>query len=168
MSATLVELVCRACNSTKQFVGGATFNGKPVEDWFRDDCDELCKACRGAVKAARAIRAPRSALADPTAPGVSLHSVPRDTELTAAQLAYPKSGTQRETVLRALAAVFPDGLTDDEISTKTGLYRYSAAPRRNELLGMGWVEDSGLRRTSPLNRPEVVWRLTNAGYQQLP
>lgn len=46
MAATLLELVCRKCGSTKQFVAGTVFNGKSIEDWFRDDCDELCKDCR--------------------------------------------------------------------------------------------------------------------------
>jgi hypothetical protein len=90
------------------------------------------------------------------------HRAGRDTERAAAELIEPKTGTQRAAVLAAIAAA-PDGLTDEQIADTTGLYLYSAAPRRTELVKGGWVHDSGERRTTSRGTPAVVWVLTAAG-----
>lgn len=60
-------------------------------------------------------------------------------------------------VLGALWASYPEGLTDDELATKIGEYRYSVAPRRKWLVEAGLVEDSGDRRMGPRGRKQVVW-----------
>jgi hypothetical protein len=84
-----------------------------------------------------------------------------DTEREAA-FAIVSTARQRLLVLRVLGA-FPDGLTDDEIAEQTGLYRYSAAPRRYELRDRGLVVDSGDRRLTPHGRRAIVWQITGLG-----
>lgn len=86
-----------------------------------------------------------------------------DTEYLAAQMMTPKAGTLRERALLAIARADDRGLTDHELADATEVYLYSIAPRRTELVRMGWVEDSGDRRDSPMKRPAVVWVLTAAG-----
>lgn len=88
------------------------------------------------------------------------------TERRAAVLAYPNTGTGRRKVLDAIAAAGERGMTDDEVAGETGMYRYSAAPRRNELLRDGWVEDSGRTRTNERGGQSEVWVLTDAGRSQ--
>jgi len=90
------------------------------------------------------------------------HMAARDTELEAAALVRPKSGTQRVKVLEAIRAAGDRGLTDPELAQVTGLYLYSAAPRRVELCESGWVKDSGLRRMTPNGRKAIAWVLTDA------
>lgn len=102
-------------------------------------------------------------LSDPAAPGGSLHAVPTDTEAHAAALVAPRAGTQRLRVLAAIADAGDSGLTDPELAATTGLYLYSAAPRRNELLNGGWLEDSGLRRSTGRGGGAIAWRLSPAG-----
>lgn len=88
------------------------------------------------------------------------HRRSTDTERAAALRVMPKTGTQRLTVLRAIAAA-DDGLTDVEVADVTGLYHYSAAPRRNELLIGGWVMDSGRRRETGNGGEGIVWIATD-------
>ena len=109
------------------------------------------------------------ALSDPDAatPGQA-HARARDTERAAALAVTPRTGTQRRRVLEAIAAAGADGLTDHELADTTGLYLYSAAPRRTELLRGGWVRDSGRRRATPLGGEAAVWTLTEEGAARLP
>lgn len=102
-------------------------------------------------------------LSDPSTGRVSLHARPRDTEVAAAALVSPRAGTQRQTVLNAIAAAGETGLTDGEIAAVTDLYLYSAAPRRCELLNGGWLEDSGIRRGTGRGGTAIAWRLSEAG-----
>lgn len=92
---------------------------------------------------------------------------PDDTDRAAALAVMPRSGTQRRRVLAAIALAGEQGLTDHELADVTGLYLYSAAPRRTELLRGGWVRDSGKRRETPLGAEAVVWTLTEAGLDRL-
>jgi hypothetical protein len=87
------------------------------------------------------------------------HTRASSTERAAAMAVMPRSGTQRMTVLQAIADS-PDGLTDPEVSRKTGIYLYSAAPRRCELLDGGWVTDSGKRRSTGHGGEAIVWVAT--------
>lgn len=93
------------------------------------------------------------------------HRIPIDTERAAAMAVMPRSGTQRLRVLEAIAA--SDGLTDAELAVVTGLYLYSAAPRRCELAAGGWVCDSGRRRTTEHGNAASVWTLTREGAERL-
>lgn len=82
-----------------------------------------------------------------------------DTAVAAAQMQKGKSGTLRMRVLRAIAAS-PDGLADFEVAAALDALHYSCAPRRTELVDLGWVEDSGIRRKTANGTDAVVWRLT--------
>lgn len=105
---------------------------------------------------ARKLRNPK----DPLTP--ARHHPGRDTEIAAADLAHPKAGTLRDLVIRTLHE-HPDGLTDAELAEETGKYLYSIAPRRAELLHLGWVDDSGRTRRSPRGVDAVVWVLSDSG-----
>lgn len=91
------------------------------------------------------------------------HAHARETERAAAYDVLPRSGTQRMMVLLVIADAGEHGLTDQEIAERSGLYLYSAAPRRHELLRGGWVEDSGLRRGTGRGGNAIAWRLTTLG-----
>jgi hypothetical protein len=107
------------------------------------------------------------ALSDPTLDAEGQrHATGSDTERAAALAVMPRSGTQRATVLEAIAAS-PSGLTDAELAEVTGLYLYSAAPRRCELVAGGWVRDTGRRRRTGHGNPAAVWVLTLEGAERL-
>lgn len=107
------------------------------------------------------------ALSDPEAPAPGrLHRGAGETERAAALAAMPKTGTQRRRVLEAFVFA-PSGLTDHELAGRTGLYLYSAAPRRTELVHGGWLRDSGRRRPTPSGTPAVVWVLTDDALRRL-
>ena len=106
-------------------------------------------------------------LPDPGADAMGArHAGGGDTETAAALAVIPRSGTQRRKVLEALAAS-ADGLTDDELAERTGLFLYSAAPRRVELRDGGWVLDSGRRRPTGRDAAAVVWVVSAAGREAL-
>lgn len=90
----------------------------------------------------------------------AMHANAQPTEREAALRVMPKTGTQRMAVLDAIATAGDYGLTDPEIAEATGFYLYSAAPRRNELLRGGWVEDSGIRRGTGRGGSAIAWRIT--------
>ncbi len=51
-------------------------------------------------------------------------------------------------------------MTDEEVSKKTGIYLYSAAPRRTELVAGDWVKDSGQTRPTAHGGDAAVWIAT--------
>lgn len=107
-------------------------------------------------------------LSDPGAVDVGAHHrQAKATELSAAYRVMPRTGTQRMIVLLTIAAAGEYGATDQEIADQSGLYLYSAAPRRNELLRGGWVEDSGFRRDTGRGGNAIAWRLTTRGRFEL-
>lgn len=87
------------------------------------------------------------------------HLHARATETAAAQLVQPRTGTHRDTALKAIAAA-PDGLTDEELAATTGIHQPSIAPRRVELAKQGWVHDSGRTRPTRQGAEATVWVLT--------
>lgn len=103
-------------------------------------------------------------LPDRNRPG-QYHAKASDTERNAAFAVMPRTGTQRIKVLRAIINS-PDGLTDAEVSDQTGIYLYSAAPRRNELLIGGWVRDSGHTRATGNGGDGIVWVATDKAIAQ--
>lgn len=107
-----------------------------------------------------------AALPDPS-PGVALRSGAGDTERAAAEAVFPVSGTQRRSVLDAIAAAGDDGLCDHEVQERLGMNPSSVRPRRGELVDGGWVEDSGVRRPTPSGAEAVAWVLTVAGRRAL-
>lgn len=105
-----------------------------------------------------------SGLSDPALNTVgALRRDPHDTEVDAAFAIVPASGSQRMRVLEAIVRQGEEGRTDDEIQTETGLSHQSESPRRWELVKGGWIEDSGLRRTTASGQPAIVWVLTAEG-----
>ena len=89
-----------------------------------------------------------------------------DTEREAAISVYPRTGTGRRRVLDYLYGSGSHGATDEEISVALGLRLYTAAPRRNELRDLGWIEDSGRRRETTTGARAAVWVMTAAGRAQ--
>lgn len=110
-----------------------------------------------------------ASLTDPSTPTSAAHHRhnPRDTEVLAAQLVTPKAGTLRLKALAAFRTAGSAGLTDQELADVTGLYLYTVAPRRVELVRQGWLSDTGERRTTARGRAAVVWALTPAGTSQV-
>lgn len=93
-----------------------------------------------------------------------------DTELAAARLVRPKVGSWRSRVLAAFVADWAArgtfaGYTDRELVEQIdpeGHAGYSTIrSRRGELVKLGWLADSGTRRTEG-ERSEVVWVLSPA------
>jgi hypothetical protein len=108
-------------------------------------------------------------LPDPSADDIGLFQHPdagaAETQRVAAIEEYPRTGTARLAVLRAIARLPDDyGLTDEEIQNALHLNPSTERPRRVELVTAGWVEDSGIRRpTRASGKPAAAWRLTPAG-----
>lgn len=87
------------------------------------------------------------------------HHPGQPTERGAAQLISPRTGTLRALVIDALTT-WPD-LTDEELASVTGKYLYSIAPRRTELLHLGWVVDTGTRRKTTQGVHAIAWALSH-------
>lgn len=97
--------------------------------------------------------------------GPSHHNAP-ETSGQAAVANFPRSGTQRATVLDVIyrhSWLRGHGLTDEEIATYAKLTGNSVRPRRGELVRDGLVVDSGERRGTWMGNPAVVWTLTEEG-----
>lgn len=106
------------------------------------------------------------ALADPAANSLGrLHKAPTDTELGAAVMSFPRTGSQRLKVLEAIAAS-PAGMLDEEIATVPGIADTAHRTRRSELVQGGWVEDSGRTRRTASGADSIVWVLTEQGRQK--
>lgn len=89
---------------------------------------------------------------------------------TEVRMDMPRAGTLRELALLAFHRAYlagREGLTDAQLSEQTETYLYSIAPRRGELVTLGWVEDSGMTRVTERGRDAIVWRLTIAGVDKL-
>ena len=76
----------------------------------------------------------------------------------AALAAYPRAGSQRERILRAIAESLA-GLTYDEATLATGIVGVSTSTRISELAVGGWIERAGERTTSA-GGTAVVWKAT--------
>jgi hypothetical protein len=107
-------------------------------------------------------------LPDPTEiiPGAR-HRVAVDTEALAADAIAPRAGTLRALALEHIRIAGAHGLTDGELAASTGKYLYTMAPRRVELVQQGWVEDSGVRRSTEHGKTAAVWVLTQAAIENL-
>lgn len=88
------------------------------------------------------------------------------TQLEAAILVYPKTGSQRLEVLRCIVEAGDHGRTDFEIERALNMRHQTASARRNELAGDGWIEDSGQRRATDTGTDATVWILSEAGAGQ--
>lgn len=82
------------------------------------------------------------------------------TSVAAAAAVKPDANRLRALVLDALRAVYPDGLTDEQIIDTTGLSPSTARPRRIELVQRNLVRDSGRKRKTRSGREAVIWEAT--------
>lgn len=80
----------------------------------------------------------------------------------AASLAPRQLARYQLLVLEAVCA--SDGLTDEEIATRTGLMGNTVRPRRAELAERTLIRDSDRRRKTRSGRSAVVWCATPTGY----
>lgn len=90
-------------------------------------------------------------------PAVKLAADAKDTSKKAAERVLPKTGTQRHAVLDFIQGSDMYGATDAEISFHLNIPENSVRPRRLELVEMGWIADSGLRRAVPGHEQAIVW-----------
>ena len=79
-------------------------------------------------------------------------------EMAARMLENPRS--KRDQVYAVIVAQRSNGITDETISAMTGMQLNTVRPRRVELVQMGLVKDSGLRRNTRSRRAAVLWVAT--------
>lgn len=83
-----------------------------------------------------------------------------DTSAAAAEQITTGAGTLRERVRRYLVSWGAHGATDDEIEHALALRHQTASARRRELVLLGLVRDSGVRRRTRSGRNATVWQAT--------
>lgn len=79
-----------------------------------------------------------------------------DTQLEAYRQIKPHRSTYQAAVLDYIKK--SGGATDEEIHLALGFKLSSVVARRNELVSLGYVVDSGERRLSASNRRVIVWK----------
>lgn len=89
-----------------------------------------------------------------------------DTSRAAANKMPVLRGHDRKVVLASFYT-YPEGLTDFELADIVGRQQTSAGKRRGELRDEGFIEDSGLRRYAPSGSKAIVWKITQAGINQV-
>lgn len=119
----------------------------------------------------KVLRIPHTALPSVRAnsPG-KMHAKADKTEVAAAWSQQPKSGTDRAKVLGAFITDWKNhgiGLIDEDVAARTGLYVYTAAPRRNELVHGGWLEATGTVGRTARNKESKRWQLTEHAIAEL-
>lgn len=72
----------------------------------------------------------------------------------------------RYDVLMQIAAS-PAGLTDEQLEHRLKRKHQTVSAARAHLVGVGWLEDSGLRNIVDPKRPKVIWQLTPAAVAKL-
>lgn len=100
----------------------------------------------------------------------AFHANGQPTERTAAELQRVNSGTKRAQVLGCFITDHRnggDGLMDEDLAERFGIYRDTAGPRRLELVNMGYLRASGRQRRTSRNTPSIVWELTDAAITKL-
>jgi len=80
-----------------------------------------------------------------------------ETSIEAAVSMMPAISKLQERVLDFIRGKGPDGATDDEIATGLGMFLYTAAPRRRELVLLELVAYSGRHRPTSRGNPARVW-----------
>jgi len=88
-----------------------------------------------------------------------------ETSRMAAVSAWPRAGSQRERILRAIIDS-PAGLTYDGAAEATGIVGVSTSTRISELARAGWIEQNGERETSAGGKA-VVWIATEKAREVL-
>jgi hypothetical protein len=88
-----------------------------------------------------------------------MHIGASGTEVSAAVMAFPRTGTQRLAILRYVHGSH-SGLTDEEIARMPGIADTAHRTRRRELVDGGWIVDSGVTRKTRSGADSVVWVTT--------
>ena len=81
-----------------------------------------------------------------------------DTAHRAAEYVREKLPQLEQVVLSAFRQAGENGLTGDELSRATGIFRHTCCPRVAPLCRKGLLVDSGERRPGETNRKQVVWK----------
>ena len=97
--------------------------------------------------------------------GTPPHVKGSDTSRAAAESIRKTVGKGHRLVIHKLQSF--GGLTDEELQHITGLGPSTERPRRIELVQMGMVVDSGVRRHTKSGRTATVWDLTDAMRQRV-
>ena len=105
-------------------------------------------------------------LSDPLAKSLGPFQAHSSTSRAAALTNYPRSGSQRQRIIEALASVYPDGLTREQLSTRLGIVLNSVLPRVVELRDGGWIEESGTTRATRQGASASVLVLTERARQE--
>lgn len=91
-----------------------------------------------------------------TAPYVRASRTSRE----AAKAIEPRVGTQKAIVLAAIRNAGANGLTDQEaleLTRRDGITDNAIRARRGSLAADGWIEQSGITRTTTSGKQAVVW-----------
>lgn len=89
------------------------------------------------------------------------------TSQQASQVIQPSAGVLRVQVAQYIAQTGGAGATDDEVQVALDMNPSTERPRRVELVELGQVKDSGLRRQTRSGRQAVVWVFVPPAAQQL-
>lgn len=81
----------------------------------------------------------------------------QDTTLNARDQIKSKRLTLRDKVLNYITQSGDRGATDEELQQALFMAGNTERPRRDELLSMGLIRDSGRRRKTSSNRDAIVW-----------
>ena len=84
-----------------------------------------------------------------------------DTSRDAARSIKPGAITLRARVFDYIEGMGLSGATDHEIVEALGMQLQTVNPRRNELVNLGLIVDSGDRRKTPSGRKAKVWKVIN-------
>lgn len=79
------------------------------------------------------------------------------TSKAAAESIEPRAGTQKSLVLHYLRRMKDCGATDEEMQRILPMSANSQRPRRQELVKLGLVVDSGMTRKTDSGLDAVVW-----------
>lgn len=90
----------------------------------------------------------------------------RPTSRKAARLAAPRALSTATRALAEIAATVT-GLTPDEAATRAKADEIGVRARCSQMRGRGWLEGTGLVRTSSHGGPQEVLRITDSGRTEL-
>lgn len=89
-----------------------------------------------------------------------------DTSHEAAEAIAPRIAQVQAAVLRFAALCGGRGFTDLDLNAHFASGSSTYRSRRAELVGLGLVEDSGIRTGNGKGRKHALWRITEAGMAQ--
>ena len=111
----------------------------------------------------KVLRIPWPILSDVTRNTVGRSRNQQNTENNAAMMQLPKSGTTRAKVLSTFILDWRnngDGLIDEDVAARLQMNLYTAAPRRTELVNMGWLRASGKYGRTKMRSESIKWELS--------